>query len=401
MTPVHFDLTDHGGIGGLRDRDLESMIEVGLRERRGSGAVSAKAPAKRAAELRRVLERHNRLYYVEDDPEIGDDDYDRLIDELRGIEDQNPELRTPDSPTQRVGAPPLEQFERVEHAEPMLSLANARDEEELRAWEARIRNHLKRLDITASEFSYTTEPKIDGLAISLTYRDGVFVRGATRGDGRVGEDVTRNLRTIGAIPLRVEDAPPLVEVRGEVYLPIAAFAELNERRAAAGEPTFANPRNSAAGSIRQLDPALAAERPLSVWCYGLGATEGLDLATHSDEVELAARARLQGQPRHRPPRGDRRRGRALPLVAGAPRRARLRDRRRSRQGRRAGALARARGGGARAALGDRLEVPADDRDDEAAQGRLERRPHRPPAALRDARAGPRRRRHRLHRDPPQ
>ena len=247
--------------------------------------MSARAPAKRAAELRRVLERHNRLYYVDDNPEIGDDDYDRLIDQLRGIEEQNPELRTPDSPTQRVGAPPLEQFERIEHAEPMLSLANARDEEELRAWESRIRNHLKRLDITTSEFSYTTEPKIDGLAISLTYRDGVFVRGATRGDGRVGEDVTRNLRTIGAIPLRVEEAPALVEVRGEVYLPIAAFAELNERRAAAGEPTFANPRNSAAGSIRQLDPALAAERPLSVWCYGLGATEGLDLATHTDEVE--------------------------------------------------------------------------------------------------------------------
>jgi DNA ligase (NAD+) len=246
--------------------------------------VSAKAPERRAAELRRELERHNRLYYVEDDPEVGDDTYDALLDELRGIEERNPDLRTPDSPTQRVGAPPLEHFERVEHAEPMLSLGNARDEEELRAWEARIRNHLKRLDITASEFSYTTEPKIDGLAISLTYRDGVFVRGATRGDGRVGEDVTRNLRTIGAIPLRVSDAPPLVEVRGEVYLPIAAFAELNERRAAAGEPTFANPRNSAAGSIRQLDPALAAERPLSVWCYGLGATEGLDLATHSEEI---------------------------------------------------------------------------------------------------------------------
>ena len=283
----------------------------------------------------------------------------------------------------------------------MLSLGNARDEEELRAWEARIRNHLKRLDISASQFSYTTEPKIDGLAISLTYRDGVFVRGATRGDGRIGEDVTRNLRTIGAIPLRIADAPALVEVRGEVYLPIAAFAELNERRAAAGEPTFANPRNSAAGSIRQLDPALAAERPLSIWCYGLGATEGLDLATHSEEIGWLARARLQGQPRHRPPRRDRRGGRALPVVAGAPRRARLRDRRRRRQGRRAGPVARAGRGRARAALGDRLEVPADHGDDEAAQGRLERRPHRPPAALRDARAGPRRRRHGLHRDPPQ
>jgi DNA ligase (NAD+) len=170
----------------------------------------------------------------------------------------------------------------------MLSLANARNEEELRAWETRIRNHLKRLDISAAEFSYTTEPKIDGLAISLTYEDGVLVRGATRGDGRTGEDVTRNLRTIGAIPLRIDDPPPFVEVRGEVYLPIADFKALNERRAEAGEPAFANPRNSAAGSIRQLDPALAAERPLSIWCYGIGAVRGLDLATHSDEVEWLA-----------------------------------------------------------------------------------------------------------------
>ncbi len=167
----------------------------------------------------------------------------------------------------------------------MLSLGNARNEEELRAWENRLANYLKRLDITASEFSYTTEPKIDGLAISLTYENGVLVRGATRGDGRVGEDVTQNLRTIGSVPLRIPDAPELIEVRGEVYLPIAAFKALNERRAEAEEPTFANPRNSAAGSIRQLDPALAAERPLSTWSYGIGAVRGLDLATHMDEVE--------------------------------------------------------------------------------------------------------------------
>jgi DNA ligase (NAD+) len=241
--------------------------------------------AQRAAELRRELEHHNRRYYVLDDPEIGDDEYDALLDELRALEAENPELRAPDSPTQRVGAPPLERFEQVEHAEPMLSLANARNEEELRAWKTRLANHLKRLDITGSQFSYTTEPKIDGLAMSLTYEDGVFTRGATRGDGRVGEDVTQNLRTIGAIPLSIEDAPPLVEVRGEVYLPIAEFKALNERRAEAGEPTFANPRNSAAGSIRQLDPSLAAERPLSIWCYGTGATRGLDFATHSEEIE--------------------------------------------------------------------------------------------------------------------
>jgi DNA ligase (NAD+) len=247
--------------------------------------VTASKPERRAAELRGQLEHHNHRYYVLDDPEIGDDAYDDLLNELRAIEADHPELRTPDSPTQRVGAPPLDRFERVEHAEPMLSLANARNEEELRGWETRIRNHLIRLDISAAEFSYTTEPKIDGLAISLTYEDGVLVRGATRGDGRIGEDVTRNLRTIGAIPLRIEDAPELVEVRGEVYLPIADFKALNERRAEAGEPAFANPRNSAAGSIRQLDPALAAERPLSIWCYGFGATEGLDPATHSEELE--------------------------------------------------------------------------------------------------------------------
>ncbi len=247
--------------------------------------MSASSDERRAAELRRELAQHNRSYYVLDDPTIGDDEYDALLDELRAIEADNPQLRRPDSPTQRVGAPPLDRFDQVEHAEPMLSLANARNEEELRAWETRIGNHLKRLDISAAEFSYTTEPKIDGLAISLTYEDGVFIRGATRGDGRVGEDVTQNLRTIGAIPLGIEDAPPLVEVRGEVYLPIADFKALNERRAEAGESTFANPRNSAAGSIRQLDPALAAQRPLSVWCYGIGATRGLDLATHFEEVE--------------------------------------------------------------------------------------------------------------------
>jgi DNA ligase (NAD+) len=239
----------------------------------------------RVGELREQLARHNRLYYVLDEPEVGDDVYDELINELRGLEAEHPELLTPDSPTQRVGAPPLDRFDPVEHHEAMLSLGNARNEEELRAWETRLANYLKRLDITASEFSYTSEPKIDGLAITLTYEDGVLVRGATRGDGRIGEDVTQNLRTIGSVPLRIKDAPELIEVRGEAYLPIAAFKALNERRAEAGEPTFANPRNSAAGSIRQLDPALAAERPLSTWIYGIGAVRGLDLATHMDEID--------------------------------------------------------------------------------------------------------------------
>jgi DNA ligase (NAD+) len=249
--------------------------------------LSAAAPTvtKRAAELRRELERHNHRYYVLDDPEIGDDAYDALLDELRRIEAEHPELLTPDSPTQRVGAKPLDAFHQVEHSEPMLSLANARNEEELRAWEKRVRNRLEQLDISAAQTSYTTEPKIDGLAISLTYEDGVLTRGATRGDGRVGEEVTQNLRTIGAIPLAIEDGPELVEVRGEVYLPIQAFADFNARRAEAGEPTFANPRNAAAGSIRQLDPQVAASRPLSIWCYGIGAAEGLAPDTHDEELE--------------------------------------------------------------------------------------------------------------------
>jgi DNA ligase (NAD+) len=243
-------------------------------------------PEQRVEELRELLSHHNHLYYVLDDPQIGDDEYDALLDELRVLEKEYPELQSADSPTQRVGATPLEHFDPVEHAEAMLSLGNARNEEELRAWENRLANYLKRLDITASEFSYTTEPKIDGLAVTLTYEDGVLVRGATRGDGRVGEDVTQNLRTIGSVPLRMKGkAPEMIEVRGEAYLPIAAFKALNERRAEAGEPTFANPRNSAAGSIRQLDPKLAAERPLSTWFYGIGAVRGLDLPTHMAEVE--------------------------------------------------------------------------------------------------------------------
>jgi DNA ligase (NAD+) len=264
--------------------------------RQRDDGVSASAE-QRAAELREELDRHNHLYYVLDDPEVGDDVYDALLNELRELEAEHPELRTPDSPTQRVGAPPLDRFEQVEHHEQMLSLGNSRNEEELRGWENRLANYLKRLDITASQFSYTTEPKIDGLAVTLTYEDGVLVRGATRGDGRIGEDVTQNLRTIGSVPLRIKGkAPELIEVRGEIYLPIAAFKALNERRAEAGEPTFANPRNSAAGSIRQLDPSLAAERPLSTWFYGIGAVRGLDLPTHMAEIEWLQEAGFKVNP---------------------------------------------------------------------------------------------------------
>jgi DNA ligase (NAD+) len=242
-------------------------------------------PAKRAAELREQIEGHNRAYYVNDEPTVGDDVYDELLNELRGIEAQNPELQTPDSPTQRVGAPPLEKFEQIEHLEPMLSLGNARNEEEMRGWENRVSNLLKRMDIKASQVSYVTEPKIDGLAISLVYENGVFVRGATRGDGRVGENVTPNLRTVKSVPLRIDDAPELIEVRGEIYWPRKAFEEFNEARAAAGEAAFANPRNAAAGTLRMLDPSVTASRPLALWAYAIGARKGVEHATHADELQ--------------------------------------------------------------------------------------------------------------------
>ncbi len=244
-----------------------------------------KEARERAAELRKQLEYHGRRYYVLDDPEISDVEYDALLNELRDLEAQHPELLTPDSPTQRIGGQPLDKFDEVRHLQPMLSLANARNEEELAAWVVRSERYLARQGVEMGDVRFVTEPKIDGLAISLVYEDGVLVRGATRGNGEVGEEVTQNLRTIRAIPLRVEDAPPLLEVRGEIYLPLAAFAKLNEERAAAGEPTYANPRNTAAGSIRQLDPQLAAARPLSMWTYGVGATDGLEFESHHESLE--------------------------------------------------------------------------------------------------------------------
>ena len=255
-------------------------------------------PAKRSAELRSVLEYHGHRYYVLDDPEIGDDEYDALLDELRSIEAAHPELVTPDSPTQRIGGEPVSDLVKVRHPQEMLSLANARSADDLRAWIKRMRNHLAREGITDPEFEFVAEPKIDGLAISLLYRDGVFERGATRGNGEIGEDVTHNLRTIPAIPLRLdlEDPPALVEVRGEVYMSLPDFAKLNERRAEAGLSTFMNPRNSAAGTIRQLDPKLAADRPLSLWCYAIGATEGIWFSAHWDALQWLGEHRFPVHP---------------------------------------------------------------------------------------------------------
>ena len=246
---------------------------------------------RRAIDLRREIERHAHLYYVLDRPAISDADYDALLHELHDIEAEFPDLVTPDSPTQRVGGEPLEKFAQWRHLQPMLSLANARNPDELLAWDRRNRRLLESHGLGDAPVHYVTEPKIDGLAMSLVYRDGVFERGATRGNGVVGEDVSANLRTIHAVPLRLaglargETPPAAVEVRGEVYLSLAGFERLNESRAAAGQSTFANPRNAAAGSIRQLDPGVAASRPLDIWCYQLGHREGLELTSHWQSLE--------------------------------------------------------------------------------------------------------------------
>ena len=256
------------------------------------------SPAERVAELRRSLEYHGYRYYVLDDPEIGDGQYDALLDELRTIEGAHPELVTADSPTQRIGGEPVSDLEKVRHPQPMLSLGNARSAEELRAWIQRMRNHLAREGIEDPQFEFVAEPKIDGLAISLLYRNGIFERGATRGNGEIGEDVTHNLRTIPSIPLKLglDDPPALLEVRGEVYMSLPDFAKLNERRAEAGLSTFMNPRNSAAGTIRQLDPKLAADRPLSFWAYQIGATEGIGFAAHWDALQWLQERRFPVHP---------------------------------------------------------------------------------------------------------
>jgi len=224
----------------------------------------------RIEKLREVINHHNYRYYVLDSPEISDAEYDELMKELRQLEAEHPELVTPDSPTQRIGAPPVEAFGVVEHPQPLLSLANAFSYDELAAWHKRANNLLG-----GRQFDLVCEPKIDGLAVALTYVDGLLVTGATRGDGYRGEDITQNLRTIRSIPLSVpKEAPPRFEVRGEVYLPKAGFKKLNEERAKEELPLFANPRNAAAGSVRQLDSSITARRPLDIFIYALGWAEG-------------------------------------------------------------------------------------------------------------------------------
>jgi DNA ligase (NAD+) len=234
----------------------------------------------RASALRELLERYNYRYHALDDPEVPDAEYDRLMLELRELETEHPQLLTPDSPTQRVGAQPVAAFGAVRHRIPMLSLDNAFSDEEVRDFDRRVRERLGQ----EQPVRYSAEPKLDGLAISARYEKGIFVQGATRGDGETGEDITQNLKTIAALPLRLRaDAPPAVlEVRGEVFMPLAGFERFNRDALAHGEKTFVNPRNAAAGSLRQLDPRMTAARPLDLFIYGLGLVEGGDLpSSHS------------------------------------------------------------------------------------------------------------------------
>ena len=239
---------------------------------------------KRIQELRDQINHHNYLYYVLDSPEIPDAEFDKLFRELQSLEQQHPDLITTDSPTQRVGAKPLKEFGEIHHQIPMLSLGNAMDEEEVHNFGRRVAELLDQSDV--DQIEYTAEPKLDGLAISIMYENGYLIQAATRGDGFSGEDVTQNVRTINSVPLKLvgKDYPQILEVRGEVYMPKAGFLALNEKQAAAGLKTFANPRNAAAGSLRQLDSGITASRPLAMYCYGVGRVEGKQLPDRHGEI---------------------------------------------------------------------------------------------------------------------
>ncbi|MCZ6713583.1 MAG: NAD-dependent DNA ligase LigA [Deltaproteobacteria bacterium] len=250
----------------------------------------------RLAELCSLIEHHNYRYHVLDEPEISDAEFDRLFRQLQELEQQHPEWVTPDSPTQRVGAQPREGFPTVEHTIPMLSLDNASNLEELRAFDARLRRFLKREEV----IHYTAEPKYDGVAVELRYDEGRFTLGSTRGDGRTGEDVTHNLKTIRSLPLRLQGrpAPKLLEVRGEVFMPLEHFDRLNRGRLAEGLEPFANPRNATAGTLRQLDPRVSASRPLDLFVYGLGrGKESLELGYQSELMTRLAELGFKVNPR--------------------------------------------------------------------------------------------------------
>ncbi|HCN99657.1 MULTISPECIES: NAD-dependent DNA ligase LigA [unclassified Methylophaga] len=241
--------------------------------------------SERAAQLRDLINRYNFLYYSADDPEVTDAEYDRLFAELKKLEADYPELITADSPTQRVGSAPLDKFTQVTHAMPMLSLDNVFDEAELTAFNQRVLDRLNTDDV----ITYAAEPKLDGLAISIRYENGLLVQAATRGDGAVGEDVTENVRTIRNVPLKLhgKNIPQVVEIRGEIYMPKAGFEKLNQQRLANNEKLFVNPRNAAAGSLRQLDSSVTASRPLALFCYGLGELQGMERpSSHTEAMQI-------------------------------------------------------------------------------------------------------------------
>ena len=244
--------------------------------------MNKKEAEKRISSLRTKLEGHNYKYYVLDEPTLSDAEYDSLFRQLEEFETEYPGLIRPDSPTQRVGAEPSKEFVSVAHTIPLLSLANAMNESELREFDVSVKKILE----SEEEVEYVAEPKLDGLAVELVYEKGKFVSGSTRGDGIVGEDITPNLKTIKSLPLRLrgEHVPSLLEVRGEVIIPLKAFKELNRRQEEKGEKLFANPRNAAAGSLRQLDPKISASRPLSIYCYAVGASKGYRSDNHSDSL---------------------------------------------------------------------------------------------------------------------
>ena len=257
--------------------------------------------ADRVRELRDAIRHHEERYYIHNAPEISDEEFDRLLHELERLEGEHPELITPDSPTQRVAGRPAEGFETVEHIVPMLSLDNCYSEDELRAFDERVRKGAGLGETPAATVAYVAELKIDGLSIALTYEEGRLVRGATRGDGARGEDVTTNVRTIRAIPLALRNGPPgRVEIRGEVYLPRASFERMNREMEAAGEPLYANPRNTAAGTMRNLDPALVSKRGLSAFMYQV-VDSGRDMvpATHAATLEAMASWSLPVEPHWR------------------------------------------------------------------------------------------------------
>jgi DNA ligase (NAD+) len=260
------------------------------------GDMVSEVIRRKAEKLREEIEYHNHRYYVLDQPEIPDAEYDRLMQELERLEHQSPELRTSDSPTQRVGAPPLETFEIVRHTLPMLSLANGFDESEARDFDKRVKKFLG----ISTDVPYVTEPKLDGLAVELVYEAGLLTSGSTRGDGVNGENITQNLRTVKTIPLRLIrrgiPVPERLEVRGEVIMQIDKFRALNRKREESGDPLFANPRNAAAGSVRQLDSRITATRPLEIYCYGLGEVRGHTFKTQWDILQTLPRWGLRTNP---------------------------------------------------------------------------------------------------------